>query len=295
MLAIEGEDQVQLKVTVAEVQRSIIKQLGVTFNGNIGIGGVGLSANASSPFGINALGPLTNRVTGGFSSGDNNLTLTLRALEQTGAVKTLAEPTLTAISGEVASFLAGGEFPVPTGRDENGTITLTFKPFGVALGFTPVVLSEGRLSLRVKTEVSELSPEGSFSVGDFNVPALKVRRAETTLELPSGGSMVMGGLLQDSLRQSIGAFPGLGSLPILGPLFRSRDYLRNETELVIIVTPYLVKPVSRSLLATPDQGFAAASDPQAILLGNINRVYGVSGSAPDASYQYRGKIGFIYE
>jgi pilus assembly protein CpaC len=296
MLAIEGEDQVHLKVTVAEVQRSIIKQLGVGVSGELNFGGIAsISASTSSPFGINALGPLTNRLTGSAGGSGNTLALTLRALEQTGAVKTLAEPTLTAISGEMASFLAGGEFPVPTGRDSDGTITLTFKPFGVALGFTPVVLSEGRISLRIKTEVSELSPEGSFSVGDFNVPALKVRRAETTMELPSGGSMVLGGLLQDSLRQSIGAFPGLGTLPILGPLFRSRDYLRNETELVIIVTPYLVKPVSRTLLATPDQGFAPASDAQAILLGNINRVYGAGGHAPDASYQYRGKIGFIYE
>src|SRR6185503_8636711 len=160
---------------------------------------------------------------GWFQDEDNNLMMTIRALEQTGMIKTLAEPTLTAISGEIASFLAGGEFPVPTGRDQDGTITLTFKPFGVALGFTPVVLSEGRISLRIKTEVSELSPEGSFSVGDFNVPALKVRRAETTLELPSGGSMVLGGMLQDTVRQSIASFPGLGQLPILGPLFRSRD------------------------------------------------------------------------
>jgi pilus assembly protein CpaC len=295
MLAIEGEDQVHLKVTVAEVQRSIIKQLGVQVRGGIGMpGGFVAGIDTRSPFGINAMGPLTNGVGGGYFSGTDFINVTLRALEQTGAVKTLAEPTLTAISGEIATFLAGGEFPVPTGRDVDGTITLTFKPFGVALGFTPVVLSEGRISLRVKTEVSELSPEGSFSVGDFNVPALKVRRAETTLELPSGGSMVLGGLLQDSLRQSIGAFPGLGTLPILGPLFRSRDYLRNETELMIIVTPYLVKPVSRSLLATPDQGFAPASDAQAILLGNINRVYG-TGNAPDASYQYRGRVGFIYE
>ena len=202
---------------------------------------------------------------------------------------------MTAISGEVASFLAGGEFPVPTGRDQDGNITITFKPFGVALGFTPVVLSEGRISLRVKTEVSELTSEGSFSIPGLTIPALKVRRADTTLELPSGGSMVLGGMLQDSVRTSIGSFPGLGNLPILGPLFRSRDFQRNETELVIIVTPYLVKPVARAALTTPDQGFAPASDAQSILLGNLNRVYGSNGSSPDASYQYRGKIGFIYE
>ncbi len=296
MLSIEGEDQVQLKVTVAEVQRNVIKQLGVDINGSFSFGGIGgIGVATSSPFGVTAGGPTSNGVGASFLGGGNSLNVTLRALEQTGALRTLAEPTLTAISGEVASFLAGGEYPVPTGRDADGTIEITFKPYGVALGFTPVVLSEGRISLRVKTEVSELSSEGAFSVGDFTVPGLKVRRAETTLELPSGGSMVLGGLLQDTVRQSIASFPGLGNLPVLGPLFRSRDYLRNESELVIIVTPYLVKPVSRSVLTTPDQGFAPASDAQAILLGNLNRVYGTNGNSPDASYQYRGKFGFIFE
>jgi pilus assembly protein CpaC len=296
MLAIEGEDQVHLKVTVAEVQRNIAKQLGVDISGSLDAGLVA-SIVTSSPYGVSNKGPTSNIIGGGYgaSTDSNNLSIKLRALESTGMIKTLAEPTLTAISGEVASFLAGGEFPVPTGRDNNGNVTISFKPFGVALGFTPVVLSEGRISLRVKTEVSELSAEGSFTLQDVTIPGLKVRRAETTLELPSGGSMVLGGLLQDDVRQSIGAMPGLGKLPILGPLFRSRDFLRNETELVIIVTPYLVRPVARSVLATPDQGFAPASDAQGILLGNINRVYGVSGNSADTSYQYRGHVGFIFE
>ena len=304
MLSIEGEDQVHLKVTVAEVQRNIAKQLGINFDGDLDIGGLTSTIVTSNPFAV-ANKPLSSTaLSGGFGHPDdaNNLSMTLKALEQTGMIKTLAEPTLTAISGETASFLAGGEFPVPTGRDQSGNITIEFKPFGVALGFTPVVLSEGRISLRVKTEVSELSAEGSFSLTDsdgndlLNIPGLKVRRAESTLELPSGGSMVLGGLIQDSVRQSVGAVPGLGKLPVLGPLFRSRDFLRNETELVIIITPYLVKPVARSALATPDQGFAPASDAQAIFLGNLNRVYGVTGaSSPDASYQYQGKFGFIFE
>ena len=157
---------------------------------------------------------------------------------------------------------------------------------------TPVVLSDGRISLRVKTEVSELSQEGAISIGDISLPSLKVRRAETTLELPSGGSMVLGGLLQDSVRQSISALPGIGQLPVLGALFRSRDFQRNETELVIIATPYLVKPVPRSALATPDQGYATAGDAQTLLFGKLNRIYG---AGKTAGQNYHGHVGYIYE
>jgi pilus assembly protein CpaC len=156
---------------------------------------------------------------------------------------------------------------------------------------TPIVLSDGRISLRMKTEVSQPSTE--FTSAD-SPPALTVRRAETTLELPSGGAMVLGGLLQDNVRQSIAALPGLGKLPILGALFRSRDFQRNETELVIIATPYLVKPVARNQLATPDQGLTLPSDGQAILLGRINKVYGGS-AAGAAGKQYQGRVGYIYE
>jgi pilus assembly protein CpaC len=313
MLTIQGEEQVQIKVTVAEVQRSIVKQLGIDWNAqNISIGGVLLGAVTSLPYAVTGHAPgnalngtwvqnyatdsIGNSTTGDPIWAQRKLGATISALNQTGLFRTLAEPTLTAISGENASFLAGGEFPVPTGRDQNGNVTIQFKPYGVALSFTPVVLSEGRISLRVKTEVSELSQEGAVQLSDISIPSLKVRRAATTLELPSGGSMVLGGLLQDSARQSIAALPGLGKLPFLGPLFRSRDFQRGETELVIIATPYLVKPVPRSALATPGQGLAPASDAQSIFLGNLNRVYGVKGrSAPGASYQYSGKFGFIFE
>ncbi len=305
LLTIEGEDQVQLKVTVAEIQRNIAKQLGVEMSGNITLGNfstcnvTGTCSTTGNPFGISNKSLSSNALTLGYNDGTSRISATLRALEQTGMLRTLAEPTLTAISGETASFLAGGEFPVPTGRDQQGNITIEFKPFGVALGFTPIVLSEGRISLRVKTEVSELSAEGSFTLtgsggNDLTIPGLKVRRAESTLELPSGGALVMGGMLQDNVRQSVGKLPGLGDLPILGPLFRSRDFQRNETELVIIITPYLVKPVARSALATPDQGFATAADAQANLLGNINRVYGAQGARSPAG-TYQGNYGFIFE
>lgn len=303
MLTIEGEDQVQLKVTVAEVQRSIAKQLGINLNGAITIGPISAGFRTEVPFGVNGGSLSDSTVFGGagnldagISTMENGINAALQALEQTGMVRTLAEPTLTAISGESASFLAGGEFPVPVGRDGN-SVSIEFKPFGVALAFTPVVLSEGRISLHVRTEVSELTTEGSITLESISIPGLKVRRAESTLEMPSGGSLVLGGLLQDSVRQSIGAIPGLGKLPILGTLFRSRDFQRNETELVIIITPYLVSPVARSQLATPDQGFAPASDAQAMFLGNINRVYGGPSGKPGsyAAESYEGFFGFIFE
>jgi pilus assembly protein CpaC len=299
LLTIEGEDQVHLKVTVAEVQRNVAKQLGVNLSGSISIGSFGANLVTDNPFGVS--GKVTDsEVQAGVSAGGNSLTATLQALDQTGMVRTLAEPTLTAISGESANFLAGGEFPVPTGRDQDGNITITYKPFGVSLGFTPVVLGEGRISLHVKTEVSELSNEnavqlpGSGQLAGLTLPSLVVRRSESVMELPSGGSMVMGGLLQDNIRQTINGFPGLSKLPVLGPLFRSRDFKRNETELVIIVTPYLVKPVARNQLARPDDGFATSSDRDANLLGRINRVYGGKGR-PVPRGSYNGKYGFTYQ
>jgi pilus assembly protein CpaC len=300
LLAIEGEDQVHLKVTVAEVQRSIAKQLGIEMSGNINVGKFsscavsGTCSTTGNPFGVNGDALSDNQLSIGYDDGVSSLSATLKALEQTSMIKTLAEPTLTAISGETASFLAGGEYPVPSGRDESGNVTFEFKPFGVALGFTPVVLSEGRISLRVKTEVSELTTEGSVTISGTTIPGLKVRRADSTLELPSGGALVMGGMLQDSVSQSIAKFPGLGDLPILGPLFRSRDFQRSETELVIIVTPYLVKPVPRSALTTPDTGYSTPGDAQSNFLGDLNRVYGAQGAkAPVGTYQ--GNYGFIIE
>jgi pilus assembly protein CpaC len=300
LLTIEGEDQVHLKVTVAEVQRNIAKQLGIEMSGDISVGNFsscntsGTCSTTGNPYGVQGSALGSNQLSIGYNDGVSSLSATLKALEQTGMIRTLAEPTLTAISGETASFLAGGEFPVPTGKDQSGNVTIEFKPFGVALSFTPVVLAEGRISLRVKTEVSELTSEGSVTLNGLTVSGLKVRRAESTLELPSGGAMVLGGMLQDSIRQTIAKFPGLGDLPILGTLFRSRDFQRNETELVIIITPYLVKPVAPSALARPDDGYSTAGDAQANFLGDINRVYGAEGAqAPVGTYQ--GNYGFIIQ
>jgi pilus assembly protein CpaC len=218
-------------------------------------------------------------------------------MERDGLLKTLAEPTLTAISGESAKFLAGGEFPVPVPQD-NGNTTIEYKPFGVGLGFTPVVMSEGRISLAIDTEVSDIDTQNSVAIRtgtdeSLAVPGLRVRRATTTIELPSGGSLMLAGLISDSTRQNIDGTPGLKSIPVLGALFRSRDYVQNQTELVVIVTPYVVDPVSQKQLNTPMDRLNVATDSQTILLGRLNKIYGAPGNYPNGVYH--GQVGFIVE
>ncbi|WP_293212904.1 type II and III secretion system protein family protein [Parvibaculum sp.] len=298
MLGIEGKEQVMLKVTVAEMQRSVIKQLGVDLSSAASFGDFALRLATSNAFSVQgqSLGGLS---TEGTSYNGDDIGAALRALERDGILRTLAEPNLTAISGESAKFLAGGEFPVPTSRDRDGNVQLEFKPFGVGLNFTPVVLSEGRISLKISTEVSELSSDGAFvlqgsSSTGVTVPGLKVRRAETTLELPSGGSLVMAGLLSDTTRQNIDGVPGAKDMPVLGQLFRSRDYQKNETELVVIVTPYLVDPTSRKNLVLPTDGFAPASDMDTILMGRLNATYGARGATP-GDKPLQGPVGFVVD
>jgi pilus assembly protein CpaC len=302
-IAVRGRDQVMLKVTVAEVQRSIIKQLGIDLSANMNYGTTVVKFNNVTPFTANS-GPLVpgNALTTSFGS-TPSVQATLRAMESAGVVRTLAEPNLTAISGESATFISGGEFPIPTGvtcqSTTGGAIgncvqTVSFKKFGISLNFTPVVLTEGRISLRVMTEVSEVSTENALTggAGGTTIPSIKTRRAETTLEIPSGGAMAMAGLIQDQTKQAINGLPGLAQLPILGTLFRSRDFVNNQTELMVLVTPYIVRAVAQKDLSRPDDGFAAASDPQADLLGSINRIYGVPGRVEPAR-NYRGTYGFI--
>jgi len=302
LIQISGKEQVMLKVTVAEMQRDVLKQLGVDLSAAIEIGSSVVNFASVNPFSVagsalNGSGAqaFTN---GGVSNQFVNTTpdasSVLRAMERVGVLRTLAEPTLTAITGESAKFLAGGEFPVPAGRDRDGNITITFKPFGVGLGFTPVVLSGGRISMKVSTEVSELSNVGAVSLGNLSIPSLNVRRAETTVELPSGGSLVMAGLIQERLRQTINGFPGIKDVPILGSLFRSRDFQNSETELVVIVTPYIVKSVARDKLVQPDAGFEIASDVETIFMGKLHKVYGVKGR-PLPPGAYRGGVGYIIE
>ncbi len=288
-ITVHGHDQVMLKITVAEMQRTVIKQLGIDLNGSFSAGPASFSFSNSNPFNTNG-GPLVpgNALTGNFKS----VTATLRAMEQAGMVHTLAEPTLTAISGESASFLAGGEFPIPPATVAPGATPQppSFKSFGVLLNFTPVVLSEGRISLNVNTEVSEIDPTLTVQ----GVPGVRTRRAGTTLEVPSGGSLAMAGMIQEQSKQTINGFPGLMQLPVLGALFKSRDFQNKQTELVILVTPYIVRAVAQKNLSRPDDGFADASDPATILLGNLNRIYGVPGNA-DTKHIYRGNYGFILD
>jgi pilus assembly protein CpaC len=300
-IVVRGRDQVMLKVTVAEVARSIIKQLGIDLSGSLNYGTAVVNFNNANPFTVTGQ-PLVanNAITTSFGS-TPSVQATIRAMESAGVVRTLAEPNLTAISGESATFIAGGEFPIPTGVTCQTTAagavgqcapSIAFKKFGISLNFTPVVLTGGRISLRVMTEVSEVSNDNSITVTGITVPSVKTRRAETTLEIPSGGAMAMAGLIQDQTKQAINGLPGLSQLPVLGSLFRSRDYINNQTELMVLVTPYVVRAVAQKDLSRPDDGFASASDPQTDLLGSINRIYGVPGRVEPAR-NYRGAYGFI--
>jgi pilus assembly protein CpaC len=347
MLEVTGKEQVMLEVRIVEMQRSVIKQLGVNLTGKPGFGDFaslvekqlfvrdaagnlvdadttalvpGLPQTFNGAVNGSAGFPVQGRALGGLSTSltysnfvgtdlQTNVGVAINALERIGVVRTLAEPNIVALSGESAKFLAGGEFPVPVGQDSTGRITIQFKPYGVGLAFTPVVLSEGRISLKVSTEVSELSSQGAFQgerrngidsdgnlveVEGVTIPALTVRRAESVIELPSGGSMMMAGLIQSKSRQNLDQIPGLKKLPILGALFQSRDFLLEETELVVIVTPYLVDPTQKDALRSPQDGYANASDPRTIFFGKLNQQYGKDGK-PVAADDYRAPVGFIEE
>jgi pilus assembly protein CpaC len=233
------------------------------------------------------------------STGLNQAKSMVQAFERVGLVRTLAEPNLTAVSGEAGHFLVGGEFPVPTGSDQTGRIAIEFKPYGVGLGYTPVVLSGGRISLKISTEVSELSSLGAFSLSSGSsaalvVPGLSVRRAETTVEIPSGGSLMIAGLLQQTTKQTIDSIPGMTSMPILGTLFRSRDFQNGQTELVIIVTPYIVDPTRPQNLQTPADGLVFANDMSTVLLGRLNKVVKAPVGA-NAGRAYQGPVGYVIE
>jgi pilus assembly protein CpaC len=350
MLAIAGKDQVMLKVRIVEVQRNIIKQLGVNSNVLLGQAGETQYQFGFTPsYGVN--GGLVGGFNGGYSAdstkapvisrdvrvpittctaagvctvtetlkaydfvdkndplsvikdvagdtGLNKAAAMIQAFERVGLVHTLAEPNLTVVSGEAGKFLVGGEFPVPVGQDTTGRVTIEFKPYGVGLGYTPVVLSGGRISLKLSTEVSELSNLGSFTLATggtaLTVPGLSVRRAETTVELPSGGSLMIAGLLQQQSKQNIDALPGMTNLPILGSLFRSRDYLNGETELVVIITPYIVDPTRPQNLQTPADGLKPADDMSTVLLGRLNKVVKAPVGA-NTGRAYQGPVGYVIE
>ena len=303
-LAVRGRDQVLLKVTVAEVRRDVIKQLGIDLSGSINYGTAVVNFNSTNPFSVTGQPLADSFIRGNFPS----VNATLRAMERAGVIRTLAEPNLTAISGETATFVAGGEFPIPNGLSCDTTRSppicqpqITFKKFGVSLVFTPVVLSEGRISLKVMTEVSDLSTENAMTLqvagsGSLTVPSIQTRRADTVVEIPSGGSLAMAGMIQEQTKQAINGLPGLQQVPVLGTLFRSRDYVNHQSELMVIVTPYVVRAVAQKQLSKPDDGFADPTDPQTIFLGSLNRVYGVAGKSDTLrGNNYHGKYGFILD
>jgi pilus assembly protein CpaC len=322
LMSIDGKDQVTLKVRFVEMQRTVIKQMGINLSGAIGFGQLSgnrfdnnflMSSSNAFPIAGTALGGLAadlgyKNLVG--AAQQSAVGVKLNALERVGIVRTLAEPNLTAISGEAGKFLVGGEFPVPVAQDL-GKVSIEFKPFGVGLGYTPVVLSEGRISLQLSVEVSELSQQGGFqsaivagndpNTGEavtgqsMTIPALKVRRAETTVEIPSGGSLVIAGLIQESTRQNLDGIPGAKDIPVLGALFRSRDFINDETELVVIVTPYLVDPTDPQGFRDPDRGYVTATDARTTLFGKLNDVYAVPGSAAAKAPPPSGASGFIVD
>lgn len=291
--------QVTLRVRIAEVDRNVIKSLGFNWNeatkiGNFALGPIigrqtfttpsttittagGATTVASVPqlfIPSTAAGSPGSLVLNG-ATGNIGLQAVIDALADEGMVTLLAEPTLTAMSGEPASFLAGGEFPVPVAQPGAGgvtTITIEFKPFGVSLNFVPTVVTTNRISLHVRPEVSQLvtSGAGAIQVSGFTVPGLTVRRADTTIELGSGESFAIAGLLQNNTNTDVSNFPGMADLPILGPLFRSTNFTRNESELVVIVTPYITQPVADPhALKLPIDGIAPANDIDRILNGRV--------------------------
>ena len=287
-IKIAGEDQVMLKVKIAEVQRDVLKQFGVDMQALLNVGNLALNLSSVNPFSNTPISPNT-----GFGVSSSKFDGVVRAMESDGMLRTLAEPNLTAVSGQPAKFHAGGEYPYSLCSVDNTGLRsceISFKKYGVSLDFTPIVMSEGRINLKIHTEVSELS---SIQTGDASIPSLNTRNADTTIELPNGGSMMLAGLIKDSVRQNINGTPGLKKLPVLGALFRSNDYVKNETEMVVIVTPYIVGSVTEKQLSMPTDNLNSATDRQTLLWGRLNKVYGTAGKSPDGTYN--GDVGFIVE
>lgn len=302
-LQVAGPMQVSLHVRVAEMSRDLSKQLGFNWRALFDVGSFAFGLLTGRPI-VGAAGQILRSADE--SNPDSifldvgtdsvNLTTVIDALEDEGMISVLAEPNLTAISGETASFLAGGEFPIPVSQDDD-TLTIEFKRFGVALDFTPTVLSEDRINLKVRPEVSELSEEASINTGGIEIPGLSVRRAETTIELASGQSFAIAGLLQNTTRNAIDKLPGLGDVPVLGALFQSSRFQRQETELVIIVTPYIVSPARSKNLATPADGFRPPTDLERIIMQRVATARGPEGGAGPlgvGGLRLQGPAGFSF-
>jgi pilus assembly protein CpaC len=299
-LGIAVGTQVNLRVRVAEVSRTVTKELGFNWESlfNIGAFTLGIATGRDA---ITAAGTILRGDNGsatlpfGYRSNDADINVVIDALATDGLISVLAEPNLVALSGEAASFLAGGEFPIPIARDDE-ELTIEFKKFGVSLDFVPTVLSGNRINMKVRPEVSELSETGAIEINGLRIPALSVRRAETTVELGSGQSFAIAGLLQNTSRTGVDKVPGLGDVPVLGTLFRSSRFQRNETELVIVITPYIVRPVSQAAgIAVPNDAVQPASDLERIFLGRINTPGTAIPTIGPGAARLKGDVGFMLE
>lgn len=308
-IEVAGAMQVNLRVRIAEVSRSVTKQFGVNWEvfGRIGDAFLGVATPTdiagTAATGITRLGTGTNFVSG-YSDNNVDILNVIDALDEEGLLTILAEPNLTALSGETAKFLAGGEFPIPVPQ-EDGAITVQYKPFGVSLEFKPTIVDDNLINLQVKPEVSQLSSQSAINVGGSFIQSLLTRRAETTVELSSGQSFAIGGLLSSDGDNNISKTPFLGDIPILGALFRSSSFQRNETELLIIVTPYLVKP-SNSRIAEPTDGYIPPTDNDLYVQGeNFRPTLGenaptkdgrnTAAAAAPSDVKLAGPAGFILE
>lgn len=253
--AFQGSQQVNIRVRFAEVSRNGLESLGINWSAVAGVGNFSFGIMKNNPFsqGESTLG-------GSFNTNKVNIDVIVDALKRKGILTVLAEPNLTAVTGQTASFLAGGEIPVPVPQDRD-RITIDYKPFGVSLLFTPTLMKGNRIGLRIRPEVSTLSATGAIQMNGFAMPSFNIRRADTTVEAASGQTFAIAGLFQRNMSQELSKFPILGDVPVLGELFNSRRYQRDETELVILITPYLVEPVSDQSLSTPVDQAVTASTP----------------------------------
>lgn len=295
LLKVSAEQQVLLQVKVAEMQKTVLKELGVGLTTSLAGGlpnKLSTSVTTSGTVGLTQSSALFGTVA---LSGIDSIVATFSALERQGLIRTLVEPNLTAVSGETANMLAGGEFPIPV-SEQNNTVTLEFKPFGVLLNFTPVVLDPGRISLKLQTEVSAIDKvTAPVKVTNFEIPGLTVRRASSTVEMASGGSIMIAGLLQNDITSTLSGMPGIMDVPILGALFKSSSFQRKETELVVIVSAYVVEPLKKPQFALPSDGFVPSSDLDRLLMNRLQETYTRPGTTAAVPAQLQGPIGYIVQ
>ena len=294
LMSVGGTQQVMLKVRFAEMERTVSKQLsgGLIFSGSHAVGGGGSGGLAGAA--VAALSPTAGAI-GGAVFGGTDFKIMLEALENKGVIRTLAEPNLIALSGQEAKFLAGGEYPVPVSQDDD-TITVTYKPFGVELTFTPTVIDNDVISLSLKASVSSLDPTNGVDLGGgFTIDAFKKRETSTTVQMRDGESFAIAGLLQDDFRDLNAQVPWLGDIPILGTLFRSTDYKRKQSELVIIITPHLVTPTRGDALALPTDRIRLPTESELFLFGKVAGKTPKGAAGEVASQDFTGSYGYVME